>query len=83
MMIWDDASERVKESACFIWVKTKESNKRKKNTPIWLRSKTDLNPNTKCGSILLEHCGCLGRRGCKNKLLFLNFKILQVLRKNT
>lgn len=56
--------------AQFIWVKPKEVQEGKKNIVTWLRFKTNLNLKTKCGYILLEQCGCLGRGGCKNKLLF-------------
>lgn len=46
------------------------------STETWLISKTNLNPNTKCGYILLDHCGCLGRGECETKLLLLIIKLL-------
>lgn len=51
----------------------KKVEKEKINTVTWL-FKTNLNANIKCGFILLEHCGCLGRGRCKNKSLFFNYK---------
>lgn len=59
------------------------SQKQRQNmsTEIWLISKTNLNPNTKCGYIFLYHCGCLGREECETKLLFLIIKLLQAKKK--
>lgn len=79
MIPWGDVSEIVKKRERLLLLNLyglnqKKYKRGKKNIVTLLRFKTNLNPKTKCGYILLEHCGCLGRGGCKNKLLFFYYK---------